>query len=143
MKKLLLFLAGFLTAICSFFVLWRLNILHNSLLDAFTDRDKASVESISHITSPNGQYIATTNKVSDRTGWCELRINVHKKDESFDWEQDYTCITNCETQLEQKWQDDQHLDILYWSNDESKGVKTYQQFWSKDKAVQIFYTLKQ
>lgn len=143
MKKLIFFCVGFVTALGVFFVLWRLNVLHNSLLDILADRDRASVEAVSTISAPNGQYIAATNRVSDRTGWCEIRINVHRKDEPFDWQEDYVCVTGCETRLEQRWQDDRQLNILYSSSDTTHAVKIYQRFWSKDRAVQIAYTFRQ
>jgi hypothetical protein len=143
MKKLSLFFAGFLTATCACVVLWRLNVLPNSLLDELTERDKANVEVLGNLPSPGGEYVVTTNKASNRTGWCEVRLNVHKKNEPFDWEYEFVCVAGCDTQLEQRWEDDRHLSITYSSRDIAKAIKTYQQFWSKDKAVRISYALKQ
>jgi len=143
MKSLLLFSAGFLACAGAFLGLWRVGVLPNSLLDDLRSDSTTTVQVVNKIAAPNGEYLATVNKAENAVGWCELRINVNRKDETFDWEHEYVSITGCDTQLDLRWQDNSHLVIAYWNSDPMKGVKTYQQFLSKDRAVNISYIFKQ
>ncbi|HBB96941.1 MAG TPA: hypothetical protein DC054_16305 [Blastocatellia bacterium] len=89
MKRVIVFAAGFVAALGSFVLLSHLGIIHNELLDAMTGYDSTTIKLVSDVPSPNLQYVATTNKVGNGTGWCEVRIDVHKKDAAFDWEHDF------------------------------------------------------
>jgi hypothetical protein len=143
MKAKLWFLAGALIALTSLAGLWHFGVLSNSLVDAITGRDRAIVEVIGKRPSPNQEFAATTTKVSDKTGWCEVRVNVSRKDEPVDWEREYICITGCDTKLDLRWDEDKHLTILYANQNAAAGVHTSQQFWSRDKAVAISYVFVQ
>lgn len=142
-KSSLYFLAGFLIAAGLFGGLWHFRLVPNYLLDAIANRDNTIVNVTGNLPSPNKEYVATTTKVGNGSDWCEVRINVHKYNEQFDWEYEYVCITGCDTQLGFKWENDKNLNINYSSSEFAKGVRTYQQFWSKDNTVKISYTLKQ
>ena len=142
MKKPLYFLAGFMSAATVVFALWYLGIVSNSLLDA-VNRDNTVVKEIGNLPSPNQEFVATTTQAGNGADWCEVRISVHKKDEPFDWEREYVCITGCDTRLDLNWEGTQNLAITYSNDDESKGVRTYQGFWNKDKSVKISYKLRQ
>ena len=141
-RSVIYFAAGFLACLGSLVLLSRVGIIHNKLLDAMTGYESTTVKLVSDLPSPNLQYVATTNKVGNGTGWCEVRINVHKKDEVFDWEHDFVCITGCDTKLDLKWEDEKHLTVSYSAGDVAKGVHTYQQFRSKDSLVSIAYLLE-
>ncbi len=142
MKSLLLFWVGFIACAGAFLGLWRVGIIPNSLLDDLRSDATTTVQVVNKLAAPNGEYVATINKAGDAVG-CELRINVNRKDEAFDWEHEFVSLTGCDTQLDLRWQDNTHLAIAYWNSDPIKGVHTYQQFLSKDRVVKISYVLRQ
>lgn len=120
--------------------LWLVGVIPNSVLDELRG---TTVQLVNKVAAPNGEYVASINKAGKAVGWCELRINVHRKDETFDWEHEFIFITGCDTQLDLRWQDNTHLAITYGNSDPAKRVHTYQQFQSKDRRVNISYALKQ
>jgi hypothetical protein len=142
MKASLLFCAGFIACAGAFLGLWRVGILPNSLLESFRSDATTTVHVINTLATPNGEYVATINKAENAVGWCELRINVNRKNEAVDWEHEYVSLTGCETHLDLHWPDNTHLAIEYWSSNPVKGVHTYQQFLSKDGRVNISYNYK-
>ena len=142
MKSFLLFCAGFIACGAVFWGLWRVGVLHNSLLDGLRG-DTTTVKVVQEVAAPNGQYVATLNRAGNAVGWCELRLNVNRKGEAFDWEHQFVSITGCDTQLELHWSDDSQLAVTYWNSDPTKLFHTYQQFHSEDGAVKISYNFKQ
>ena len=143
MKSKLWFSAGALTALSALAGLWDVGVVPNDFVDALTGRDRATVEVIGKLPSPNQEFAATTTKLSNRSGWCEVRVNVTRKDEPVDWEHEFICITGCETRLDLRWDEDKHLTIRYANENATMAVRTSQQFWSKDKAVAISYVFVQ
>ena len=101
-----------------------------------------TVNVISEVASPNAEFMATTNRASNKNGWCEERTNIHKKDEGFDWEREDIFNIDCGSEIEFKWEDNSNLVITYSYND-AGVVGTSQQFVSKNKEVNISYFLKQ
>lgn len=101
-----------------------------------------SVKVINSIASPNGEFLATTNRASNKNGWCEERTNVHKKNETFDWEREYVFDIDCGSEVELKWKDNRNLEINY-SYNKNGIVRTTQEFASKTNDVNISYFLKQ
>src|SRR6266576_4504342 len=113
MKSFLLFCAGFIACGAAFFGLWRSGVLHNSLLDGLRADATTTVKVVQEVAAPNGQYVARLNRAGDAVGWCELRLNVNRKGEAFDWEHKFVSITGCDTQLDLQWSDDSHLTVTY------------------------------
>lgn len=133
-SPILNFLFGVFTA---FVVLGALYLIFSPSFES-----RATVNLISNVASPDGEFIATTNRASNRNGWCEQRTNVHRKNEGFDWETEFVFIINCGSEVEPKWKDNKNLVITYSYND--AGIaKTSQEFTSKNKDVNISYVLKQ
>jgi hypothetical protein len=143
MKSFWLFCAGFLACAGASLGLWRVGLIPNPLLADLRSDSTATVQVVKKLAPPNGEYVATINKAGNAVGWCEFRISVDRKDQAFDWEHEYVSITGCDTQLDLRWRDNTHLAISYWNDDPAKGVHTYQQFLSKDRAVNISYIFKQ
>lgn len=143
MKAVLLFCAGFIACAGAFLGLWRVGVLPNSLLDSLRGDSTTTVQIVNTIAAPNGEYLAIINKAGNAAGWCELRINVNRRDEAFDWEHEFVSITGCNTLLDLHWQDNTHLAIAYWNSDPFKGIHTYQQFLSEDGRVNISYVYRQ
>lgn len=101
-----------------------------------------TVNVINNVASPDGVFMATTNRASNKKEWCEERTNIHRKNESFDWETEYIFNIDCGSEVELKWEDNKNLVITYSYND-AGVVKTSQQFSSKNKDINISYILKQ
>lgn len=133
MRRFLYFLSGILTAIL---LLFGLNYFGLLLFDS-----PASVIVIDKIVSPDGMFMATTNQASNNKGWCEIRTNVHKNGETFDWEREFVFNTDCGSDTEIKWEGNRNLNISY-SYNKNGDVRTSRQFQSKDKEVSISYFLK-
>lgn len=122
---------------------WHLGWIRNELLDAVAGVERASIEVVDSSLSPTQKYVATTHKVSDNSGWCELRTNVHSSNQAFDWEREFVLIADCDSRLELKWNTNTDLTIFYSDGNPDNGIKTYQQFRSEDGLVKISYILKQ
>lgn len=135
MKNQLYFVAGIFTAVLIVFALHRFG--YDSLFDSPT-----TVKIINEAISPDGAYTATTNRASNTNGWCEERTNVHKTNQSFDWEQEYIFNIGCGSEVNVMWKDDRNL-IINYSYDDKGEVGFSRQFLSADKAVKISYSLKQ
>ena len=133
-NPILNFLLGLLSAIL---LLAAVNYFGYGIIDSPT-----IVKVITSAASPDGDFLATTNRASNNSGWCEERTNVHKRDETFDWEREYIFDIDCGSDVELKWKDNRNLEIIYSYNNESV-VRTSQQFMSKNKDVKISYILKQ
>lgn len=133
MRSFLYFLAGVFTAILFLFGLNYFGFLFDS---------PTSVNVIDKVASPDGAFIATTNKASNKNGWCEIRTNVHKSVEVFDWKGEFVFNVDCGSEIEIKWEGNRNLVINYSYND-SGEVRTFRKFHSKDKEVSISYFLKQ
>jgi hypothetical protein len=143
MKSFLLFCAGFIISAAAFLGLWRLGFIHNSFLDGFRRDATVTVKAVQIVAASDDHYVATLNRAGDALGWCELRLNVNRKGEAFDWEREFVSITGCDTQIDLRWQDNADLSVTYGAADPTKGIHTYQQFRSEDGAVKISYNLKQ
>ncbi|CAN5747881.1 hypothetical protein BH24ACI2_BH24ACI2_07290 [soil metagenome] len=128
------FLFGTLTAIL---LLVALNYCGFGIFDSPT-----TVKVISSVASPDGEFIAITNRASNKNGWCEERTNIHRKDEVFDWEREYVFGIDCGSEVELNWKEDRNLAITYSYNNLGV-VRTSQEFLSKNKDVNISYFLKQ
>ncbi len=143
MKAFLLFSAGFIVCAGAFLGLWRLGLVHNSLLDGLRADASTTVTVVEKVVAPNGEFVATLNRAENAVGWCELRLNVTRNGEAFDWEREYVSIAGCDTQLALQWSADTQLTVTYWNSDPTKAIHTYQQYHSKDSAVKISYLFKQ
>lgn len=141
--KIVLFILGAITAILLMFGAWRFGLMSNSLADTIADEVTTEVELLQSLPSPNSEYRVTANKVSNSRDWCEVRINVHKNNQPFDWEHDFICMTDCKTQTRMTWTSDNNLVIYYSNDDASAAVKTSQTFHSEDNAINISYVFQQ
>lgn len=128
------YLLGLFSAI---FLLFAINYLGFGIIYSPT-----TVNVINSATSPDGEFLATTNRASNNNGWCEERTNVHKKDESFDWEREYVFNIGCGSYVQLIWKDNRNLEITYSYNKDGIA-STSQQLLSKNKDVKISYILKQ
>jgi hypothetical protein len=133
----LIFLYGVLSAILILGGLSYFGFIPNLLLEYPT-----TVNVISSVPSPDGVFVATTNRATNNHGWCEERTNVYRKGELFDWEREYIFNIDCGSQVEIKWEDNRNLVITY-SYNAASVARTSRQFLNKDKEVSISYTLKQ
>lgn len=143
MKPFLLFWAGFIACAGAFLGLWRIGLVPNSLLDGLRSDATTTVTAVEKLAAPNGQHVATLNRAGNAVGWCELRLNVTRTGEAFDWEHEFDAITGCETQLALHWLTDSELEVTYGNADPTQTIHTSQGFRSKDGAVRIYYNFKQ
>ena len=96
---------------------------------------------ISEIVSPDGQYVARTEKESNGHGYCEIRAVVDRVGEISDFERGYIFNTDCGSEVRVSWKGNRDLLITYSFNQEGR-VRTYKSSMSNDKDVYISYELR-
>lgn len=136
-SPLVLFLSGILGAVlvvCVFFYCGGFAYL--------VDEHPVTATVFSEEASPDGMYIAIAERKTNNHGWCEERTTVDPLGESSDWGREHIFNVDCGSQVEMNWVGNRNLTISY-SYDDTGNVRTYKEFFSKDKRVTISYFLRQ
>jgi len=96
---------------------------------------------VSEIVSPDGQYVARTEKESNGHGYCEIRATIDRNGELSDFERGFIFNIDCGSEVSVSWTDDRRLQITYSYDHEGK-VRAYKGSTSNDKNVAVSYELR-
>lgn len=130
------FFLGIISAIVLIGSLMHFGLVPNLLGESY--RDPAL---LSEKESPDGQYIARTERRESYSDWCEERTTVDRVGEVSDWEREYVFNIDCGSGVEVNWTGNRSLLISY-GYDKSGKVRTYREPFSKDKQVSISYKFR-
>ena len=145
-KPVFYYSAGVLSVAILLAILWGFGFLLESAFDMGGGDEERVVSSLS---SPDGEYVATTYVAmgGGAAGWCYKRVSINKKSEPFSLEKErerggYSFDVSCGSELEVKWESNRELLVSYTGSENEAGISIYQRPVSQDRAVRIKYLPK-
>lgn len=88
--------------------------------------------------SPDGQYVARSERISNNHGWCEERATVDRLGTRSDWEREYVFVNQCGMPVSMTWPGNKALKITYGYDELGKAQVSRHAF-SRDGQITIDY----
>lgn len=129
------FFLGAVTAICVV-----LGLLYLGVVPGLSDGMYVGPTPVLESTSPDGQYIARSERMTNSRDWCEERTTVDRVGERSNWGREYVFNNECGMPVEFLWKDKRVLLVRYGYNSAGKA-RVYRKATSNDKQVSITYEL--
>lgn len=110
------------------------------LIPGFSGGHRQGPTVVEESVSPDGQYGARRERISNNLDWFEERMTINRSGERGDWEREYVFMNQCQMPVKMQWIDSRKLQISY-GFDASGKAHVYRRAFSKDRKVAIDYRL--